>query len=256
MSQTTLHRDQASDRFALSIGGKVYGPYTAQQMKSYVAEGRITASSLVSRDGGAWMPANEDPLCAEWLAAPAAVQASASTPWSPAPSEAAASAPPRTSRPGYSPRPGSTSARDAFLKELEGVRLKSASFAEKQEPRGPAPAPPRTPVKIEPPHHDDPISPPATEEQSANLVLVFDLKSRGHGRLEEEIMSLGPATKVMSGLWLLHTDISSGAVRNVLMKHFGAHDTLFIVDATRGKSTWFNLGPEIDAQIRRVWRRT
>jgi hypothetical protein len=33
----------------------------------------------------------------------------------------------------------------------------------------------------------------------------------------------------------------------------GKIDTLFVIDATRNKATWFNFGPEADARIRRVW---
>ena len=42
--------DADQPRFAISIGGKIYGPYTAQQVRSYIAEGRITASSLIEID--------------------------------------------------------------------------------------------------------------------------------------------------------------------------------------------------------------
>ena len=44
--------------------------------------------------------------------------------------------------------------------------------------------------------------------------------------------------------WLLHTDRTAGAIRNELVQHLGQTDTLFIADATRGKTAWFNLGPE------------
>lgn len=248
MSFTTVQRDQpTTERFALSIGGKVYGPYTTQQMKSYVAEGRITASSLISRDGGAWMAASDEPHCAGWLAAAAA---GIPEPPVPPPSPPIAPAP----RPIAPPRSSGVSARDAFLKELEGVRLKSPSFAGKSEAKAPVPA--RVANTNPPPVREDSGPAAAGDVQSANMLLVFDLKSRGHGRLEEDIMSIGPATKVMSGCWILHTDLTSGAIRNLLMKHFGATDSIFIVDASRDKTTWFNLGPEVDSHIRKVWRRS
>ena len=249
MSVTTVQRDLTTERYALNIGGRIYGPYTAQQMKAYVAEGRVTASSLVSREAGTWISASDDPFCAEWLAAAA-----------PAPQPEPAPAPVKPLRTGgpADPKPGSASARDAFLKELEGVRLRTPAFAnapEARETRAVPAAPMRNAQADAAPVIDDAnIVPNAI--QSANMVLVFDLKSRGHGKLEEDIMSLGPASKIMAGVWVLHTELSSGAVRNQLMKHFGAVDSIFIVDASRDKTTWFNLGPEVDSHIRKVWRRS
>lgn len=37
------------------------------------------------------------------------------------------------------------------------------------------------------------------------------------------------------------------------LQKLGKIDTLFVVDATRNKATWFNFGPEAEARIRRVW---
>lgn len=229
MQTTTAQPDPSHARYALSIGGKVYGPYAASQMRAYIAEGRVTAASVISRDGGAWMPASDDPFCAGLL--PAGPQ-----PSPPAPPAAAA-------------RTSSAAVREAFLKELQGVRMAKPAFA--ADPASPAAGPVR-PVQA------DPIAVAPAEEahDSANYLIVFDLKSRGHTRLEEAIMALGPATQVMSGVWVLHSHLTSGAIRNNLVKHFGATDSLFIVDASRDRTTWFNLGPEADAHIRKVWRRS
>lgn len=69
-------------------------------------------------------------------------------------------------------------------------------------------------------------------------------------------MSLGRTVRIMPGVWLLSATMTSGAIRNQLMKYFSTTDTFFIVDATRDKLAWFNLGPEIDSSIRQVWRRS
>ena len=34
--------------------GKPYGPYSAEQMRAYMSENRLTAQSQVSADGGPW----------------------------------------------------------------------------------------------------------------------------------------------------------------------------------------------------------
>jgi hypothetical protein len=124
-------------------------------MKTYIAEGRVSAASLVSRDGGPWMAASDDPFCAGLIGA-------AQPP--PLPQPAATEA-----------RASSSAAREAFLKELQGVRLKTPAFASD------AAAPLAGPVRPRPP---EPIAekPAETEQQSANYLIIFELKSRGHNR--------------------------------------------------------------------------
>jgi hypothetical protein len=89
----------------------------------------------------------------------------------------------------------------------------------------------------------------------ANFVVIADLRSRGSGPFEAAIGKLGDCYRLNGLVWLLHTDRTAGAIRNELVQHLGHSDNLVIVDATRGKTAWFNLGPEADARIRKVWKR-
>ncbi len=89
----------------------------------------------------------------------------------------------------------------------------------------------------------------------AQFAIVVDLKSRAPGNLEQAIMSLGPAYKLLPNVWIVSTEQTVNAVRNRLVQELGKLDTLFVVDATRGKAAWFNFGPEADVRIRRVWQR-
>lgn len=93
------------------------------------------------------------------------------------------------------------------------------------------------------------------EFATANFMIVADIRSRASAPFEAAISKMGDNYRLNPLVWLLHTDRTSGAIRNELVQHLGQNDTLFIVDATRGKTAWFNLGPEPDAKIRRVWKR-
>ena len=95
-----------------------------------------------------------------------------------------------------------------------------------------------------------------SEVTSANFVVIADIRSRGSMPFESALNKLGDNYRLNPIVWLLHTDRTAGAIRNELVQHLGQNDNLFIVDATRGKTAWFNLGPEPDAKIRRVWKRT
>lgn len=89
----------------------------------------------------------------------------------------------------------------------------------------------------------------------AHFAIVVDRKSRSTGNLEEAIAALGPAYALMPNIWILATDLSVNAVRNRLVQELGKLDSLFVIDASRGKAAWFNFGPEVDVRIRRVWKK-
>lgn len=106
------------------------------------------------------------------------------------------------------------------------------------------------------PHKTAPPAPALQgEPASANFVVIADLRSRGSAPFEGAIMRLGEAYRLNSLVWLLHTDRSAATIRNELVQHMGQSDNLVIIDATRGRTAWSNLGPEVDSKIRRVWKR-
>jgi hypothetical protein len=89
----------------------------------------------------------------------------------------------------------------------------------------------------------------------AQFAVVVDLKSRSPGNLEQAISSLGSAYRLLPNVWIVSTEQTVNAVRNRLVQELGKLDSLFVVDATRGKAAWFNFGPEADVRIRRVWQK-
>lgn len=127
-------------------------------------------------------------------------------------------------------------------------------------------SPPQAQPQPQPTHRPAPAETPATtaapaaaagsEVTSANFVIVADLRSRGSQPFEAAISKMGESYRLNPLVWLLHTDRTAGAIRNELIQHIGQSDTLFIVDANRGKTAWSNLGPEPDAKIRKVWKRS
>lgn len=92
--------------------------------------------------------------------------------------------------------------------------------------------------------------------EAANFVVIADLKSRGTGHFEATLNKLGANYRLNPSVWIVHTEHTAAGLRNELVPHLGNTDTLVIIDATRGKTAWFNLGPEADAKIRKVWKRT
>lgn len=61
-----------SETWTISVGGRVYGPYSLEQMRGFHGEGRLADHSLIARSGEEqFHPAQEDPELAP-LFAPAA----------------------------------------------------------------------------------------------------------------------------------------------------------------------------------------
>lgn len=91
--------------------------------------------------------------------------------------------------------------------------------------------------------------------ETSNFTIITDIKSRHGATLEQTIMSLGSALKVANNAWVVNCAGTAPGLLNQLSKVVSKQDGLFIADATRDRTAWFNFGPETDAKIRRVWRR-
>lgn len=97
---------------------------------------------------------------------------------------------------------------------------------------------------------------PADDAGPSHVVIIANMKSRSINGLEEEIVKLGHVCQVLPQVWILTTELSVNALRNLLIQQLGKLDSLMVIDASRDKAAWFNFGPEIDARIRRAWSRT
>jgi len=93
------------------------------------------------------------------------------------------------------------------------------------------------------------------QPETSNFIIVIDVKARYAGPLEQAIMSLGPAYKLAPNVWCVNAEATAPGLLNSLSQHIGKTDSMFIVDATRDRSVWLNIGPESEAKLRRVWRR-
>jgi hypothetical protein len=70
-----------SESWTISVGGRVYGPYSIEQMRAFHAEGRLADHSLVARAGeDQFHGASEDPALAAFFQPAAAPQAAPAAP--------------------------------------------------------------------------------------------------------------------------------------------------------------------------------
>lgn len=96
----------------------------------------------------------------------------------------------------------------------------------------------------------DPRKPEASEPaEPANFVLIFDVVSAAASRVEVAIMSLGPAFRLASNVWTVNCPLTAIGVRNAIAPHLRPNESLFVVDATKGRASWQNYAPEAHAKI-------
>lgn len=90
-------------------------------------------------------------------------------------------------------------------------------------------------------------------DEVANLFVFAEIFSGAWPRLMAAMASLGPYCEMAPGLWILRARYSAGVVRNTLSQTLDRGDRFVVIDATRDRLAWFNLGPEVDVRIKKVW---
>ena len=246
--QETASAEIPSHRWVLKYGDKVYGPYTYDAMKGYVAEGRVAEHSLIAPEGtpaGAsmWQYAVDIPAFTKLFAA----------------------TPDEQTLPAEEPAGENTgTAADEPAGETADMRGDAAGNAVAAEEPAQQPTTALRRPTLEPAAEGQrPAYGPGKgqidrrrQPDTANFIIVMDIKARFAGPLEQAIMSLGPAYKLAPNVWCVNTDATAAGLLTDLSQHIGRTDTMFIADTTRDRTAWSSMGPEVDAKIRRVWRRT
>jgi hypothetical protein len=206
--------------WTINVSGRVYGPFTSERMRSFVGEGRLAPHSLVARDGSTdWHEAREEPEFSDVFAHRGA----------------------QPSRPvGARAVSASPSAQPAQVAQATAADARQTS-----QPIAASAAQPSRTNGVETP-----------DQRTAHFVVVADIKSQSSFNIEGAIGNLGPHYRLSHNVWIISTDQSVSKVRNRLVQELGKTDSLFVIDASRGKAAWFNYGPEADVRIRRVWQKT
>lgn len=216
--------------WSINVFGRVYGPFTSERMRGFVGEGRLAPHSLVAREGtDDWHEAREEPEFSDVFRD----RGRAATPGGPA---------------------AGAARRQQAMRAMQPV----ANTSQPTQPHAsPAPQPqPQMHAPQPQTHAPHPIT-PAAEHTAAHFAVIVDQKAQSAAsHIEGAINSLGPAYRLTTNVWIVSTEQSVSAVRNRLVQELGKADSLFVIDASRGKAAWFNFGPEADVRIRRVWQKT
>lgn len=166
MSDVVSLKTATANKWWVQIRGRAFGPYTIEQMASFLVEGRVRPTTMVSDNG-------KD----NW-----------------------------------------TEARRVMA--LRGLRKPAAA--------------------------NDAV-------EAANVFVHAEICSGSWMAFMAALESMGYVCDLGPGFWLLRTRFTSGVIRNTLSQTLERSDRVVVIDATRDRLAWFNLGPEIDVRIGRVW---
>lgn len=89
--------------------------------------------------------------------------------------------------------------------------------------------------------------------EAANVFVHAEIITGSWMPFMAALESMGAVCDLAPGLWLVRTKFTSGVIRNTLSQTLERGDRFVVVDATRDRLAWFNLGPETDVRIAKVW---
>ena len=207
----------AADNWCIKVSEKVYGPYSSQQLRKFAREGRLAGWSLVAPAGSRdWREARNEKTFSQFFGGDAG------------------------------PAEKSFGRRDEALEEEEEAP-KNAKPAESLIQRSKNPNAARRPQPLA-------SKKPQTDRAGpANFIVVFDVVSGAASRVEAAMLSLGPAYRVADNVWAVHCALTAIGVRNAIAPYLRARESIFVVDATNGRTSWQNYAPQAHAKISEIF---
>lgn len=98
-----------------------------------------------------------------------------------------------------------------------------------------------------------PSQPANDPAEAANVFVHAEIFSGAWNAFMAAMETMGSVCEMAPGLWLVRTRHSVGVVRNTLSQTLERGDRFVVIDSTRDRLAWFNLGPETDVRISKVW---
>ena len=93
------------------------------------------------------------------------------------------------------------------------------------------------------------------DARSANFVVIAMIGPDSRAAFENALGDFGEHEEMSNGVWLLRGATSAAILRNELSHLLDRDDRLLVIDASRDRAAWFNLGRDADQRIRDLWAR-
>lgn len=172
------------ENWCVKVDDKVYGPYTAEQLRKYAHEGRLAAWSQIAPAGSrAWREAQSETTFASFF--------------------------------GHKVKAKGDNVSRSFGR-------RDQAMADTRRRQAPA---------------------------MSNFLIIFDPADGAAHRMETAVRSLGHAFLVAENVWSVTCDLTATGVRNAVAPYLTPKEPIFVVDASRGRTSWQNYAPETHAKI-------
>jgi|GEM_PF-1063802 len=261
----------STDIWYVNVHGAAYGPYTGAQMRSYVEEGRINAQSLISKNSAnEFVNAMNLQEFAQW-------------------SNRVSQAPEPVLRPVTNPTSKGVLARDHYASEPVNTRVSPAPapmvspdslgqpIHQNQSPQIAVPGSLGQPLQPAPQlsrpakQPDERLQPapvpqaaqpapasvqtPQTEpsQKPSVFLIMAEIRSDNGLAFLQNLQQSGVVQRIGDSVWILRGFTTAQMLRNSLSQSLTADDRLFILDSFANEPAWFNIGTEMDRQIRALW---
>lgn len=210
-----------ADNWCVKVSGKVYGPYSSQQLQKFAHEGRIAEWSLVAPAGSKdWREAQAEGTFAKFFGV---------------------SRPRRAGEKAFGRRKDAADTPSSKQTSPAGTAI---SLVEKSTGSSTA----RKPQQLDP--HP---SPAAASLGPSNFIIIFDIVSGAASRVEAAILGLGNGLRLADNVWSVNCELSAIGVRNTLAPYLRPRETLFVIDSAPGRTTWQNYPPQAHAKITELY---
>lgn len=95
---------------------------------------------------------------------------------------------------------------------------------------------------------------PPTQPKHTSLMLVMaEIRSGRSMAFLQTLQSLGDAQRIGDSVWLLQSNSDPEQMKSVLGPTLSVSDRLFVVDATYSEFSAYNLGSEVDGQLKQIF---
>lgn len=107
----------------------------------------------------------------------------------------------------------------------------------------------RTPRRARPLGQAARTNQPTDQTGPSNFVLIFDVVNATASRVENMLSGLGNAFRLAENVWTVSCSLTAIGVRNAIAPFLRPYESLFVIDATNGRTSWQNYAPEAHAKI-------
>lgn len=96
------------------------------------------------------------------------------------------------------------------------------------------------------------LDPGETEQPVCNYLIAARLTG-SNARFEKALRDAGKMNRAAGDIWVLRSKHTIQQIRNQLTLAMTPHESFVIVNATKDRLAWYNIGVEADISVRAVW---